>query len=73
VPYSGSGWPPSSSYSVLFDGVAIGGGLTSSAGTLLGPAGAAAVFTVPQNTAPGAHTLKVTSGSDSASASLTTQ
>jgi hypothetical protein len=73
VPYSGTGWPPNSNYSLLFDGIAISGGVTSSAGTLLGPTGASAVFTVPANTTPGAHTVTVTSGSYSASASLTTQ
>ena len=73
VPYSGSGWPANSNYSLLFDGQAIGGGTTSSAGTLLGPTGGNPTFTVPQNTTPGAHTVTVTSGSASASASLTTQ
>jgi hypothetical protein len=73
VPYSGSGWPPNSSYSLLFDGRAISGGVTSSAGTLLGPTGAAPVFTVPANSTPGAHTVTVTSGNYNATASLTTQ
>jgi hypothetical protein len=73
VPYSGSGWPPNSNYSLLFDGTAIAGGVTSAAGTLLGLTGASPVFTVPANTRPGAHTVMVTSGSYSASASLTTQ
>jgi FecR protein len=73
VPYSGSGWPANSSYSLLFDGRAIGGGTTSAAGTLLGPTGGNPSFIVPANTLPGAHTVTVTSGSASASASLTTQ
>ena len=73
VAYSGSGWPANSNYSLLFDGRAIGGGTTSAAGTLLGPTGGNPSFTVPQNTTPGAHTVTVTSGSSSASASLTTQ
>jgi hypothetical protein len=73
VPYSGSGWPASSNYSLLFDGRAIGGGTTSAAGTLLGPTGGNPSFIVPQNTTPGAHTVTVTSGTSSASASLTTQ
>jgi len=73
VPYSGSGWPANSNYSLLFDGRAIGGGTTSGAGTLLGPTGGNPTFIVPQNTTPGAHTVTVTSGTASASASLTTQ
>jgi hypothetical protein len=73
VPYSGSGWPANSNYSLLFDGRAIGGGTTSAAGTLLGPTGGNPSFIVPQNTTPGVHTVTVTSGTASASASLTTQ
>ena len=73
VPYSGSGWPANSNYSLLFDGRAIGGGTTNAAGTLLGPTGGNPSFIVPPNTPPGAHTVTVTSGSASASASLTTQ
>jgi hypothetical protein len=73
VPYSGSGWPPNSNYTLLFDGRAISGGTTTAAGTLLSPTGGSASFTVPPNTAPGVHTVTVTSGNDSASASLTTQ
>jgi hypothetical protein len=73
VPYSGSGWPANSNYSLLFDGRAIGGGTTSAAGTLLGPTGGNPTFTVPANTTPGTHTVTVTSGSASVSASLTTQ
>jgi len=73
VPYSGSGWPANSNYSLLFDGSAIGGGTTSAAGTLLGPTGGNPSFIVPPNTPPGAHTVTVTSGTSSASASLTTQ
>jgi FecR-like protein len=73
VPYSGTGWPANGNYSLLFDGRAIGGGTTSAAGTLLGPTGGNPSFIVPQNTTPGAHTVTVTSGTASASASLTTQ
>ena len=73
VPYGGSGWSPNSSYTLLFDGTAVGGGVTSSSGTLMGPTGASPVFTVPANTKAGAHTVTVTSGTYSASASLTTQ
>jgi len=73
VPYSGSGWPANSNYSLVFDGRAIGGGTTSAAGTLLGPTGGNPTFIVPPNTTPGAHTVTVTSGTSSASASLTTQ
>ncbi len=73
VAYSGAGWPPSSNYTLLFDGRAIGGGTTSAVGTLLGPTGGNPTFTVPVNTTPGAHTVTVTSGNYSASASLTTQ
>jgi hypothetical protein len=73
VPYSGTGWPANSNYSLLFDGRAIAGGTTSAAGTLLGPTGGNPSFTVPANTPPGAHTVTVTSGTSSASASLTTQ
>ncbi len=73
VAYSGTGWPPSSNYTLLFDGRAIGGGTTSAVGTLLGPTGGNPTFTVPVNTTPGAHTVTVTSGNYSANASLTTQ
>jgi hypothetical protein len=73
VAYSGTGWPPSSNYTLLFDGTAIGGGTTSAVGTLLGPTGGNPSFTVPANTAPGAHVVRVTSGNYSANASLTTQ
>ena len=73
VPYSGSGWPASSSYSLSFDGVTIGGGVTTATGTLLAPTGANTFFVVPPNTVPGAHTVTVTSGVSSASATLTTQ
>ena len=73
VPYTGTGWPANSNYSLLFDGRAIDGGTTSAAGTLLGPTGGNPSFTVPANTLPGAHTVTVTSGTSSASASLTTQ
>jgi hypothetical protein len=73
VPYSGSGWPANSNYSLSFDGRAIAGGTTSATGTLLGPTGGNPTFTVPQNTTPGAHTVTVTSGTSSASASLMTQ
>jgi hypothetical protein len=73
VAYSGAGWPPSSNYTLLFDGRAIGGGTTSAAGTLLGPTGANPTFIVPANTPPGAHTVTVTSGNYSRNASLTTQ
>ena len=73
VPYSGSGWPASSNYSLLFDGLTIGGGVTSATGTLQAPTGANALFIVPPSTAPGAHTVTVTSGVSTASASLTTQ
>jgi hypothetical protein len=73
VPYAGAGWPANSNYSLLFDGRAIGGGTTTAAGTLLLPTGGNPSFTVPPNTSPGAHTVMVTAGSSSASASLTTQ
>jgi len=73
VPYSGSGWPANSNYSLSFDGRAIAGGTTSATGTLLGPTGGNPTFTVPQNTTPGAHTVTVTSGTSSGSASLMTQ
>lgn len=73
VPYSGSGWPANSNYTLLFDGNAIGGGTTSAAGTLMLPTGGNPSFTVPPNTPPGTHTVTVTSGTSSASASLTTQ
>jgi hypothetical protein len=73
VPYSGSGWPASSSYSLMFDGITIGGGVTTATGTLQAPTGANALFIVPPNTAPGTHTVTVTSGVSSASASLITQ
>ena len=73
VSYTGAGWPANSNYSLLFDGRAIGGGTTSATGTLLGPTGGNPTFTVPPNTTPGAHTVTVTSGNASASASLTTQ
>ena len=68
VTYSGSGWPPNSKYTVLFDGQPIGtGGVTTATGTLGG------LFTIPSNTPPGKYTVTVTSGGYSASASLTTQ
>jgi hypothetical protein len=73
VPYSGSGWPPNFNYTLLFDGVAIGGGTTSAAGTLLGPTGGNPSFTVPRTATPGAHTVTVTAGAYSVNASLTTQ
>ena len=73
VPYSGSGWPANGNYSLLFDGRAIGGGTTSAAGTLLLATGGNPSFAVPANTTPGVHTVTVTSGTSSASASLTTQ
>jgi hypothetical protein len=73
VAYSGSGWPASSNYTLLFDGRAIGGGTTSAVGTLLGPTGASPTFVVPANTTPGAHTVTVTSGNSSTTAQLTTQ
>ena len=73
VAYSGAGWPPSSNYTLLFDGRAIAGGTTSASGALLGPTGGNPTFTVPQNTTPGTHTVTVTSGNYSANASLTTQ
>lgn len=68
VPYSGIGWPSGAGYVVLFDGAPVGsGGVVSAVGTLSG------VFNVPQSTLSGAHTVTVTSGAYSASASLTTQ
>jgi hypothetical protein len=73
VPYTGSGWPPNSNYSLLFDGTVISGGVTSSTGALMGPTGASPIFTVPANAKAGAHTVTVTSGNYNASASLTTQ
>lgn len=73
VAYSGGGWPPSSNYTLLFDGRAIGGGTTSAVGTLLGPIGGNPSFIVSQNTTPGAHTVTVTSGNYSVNATLTTQ
>ncbi|MEO8633219.1 MAG: hypothetical protein ABI466_07650, partial [Chloroflexota bacterium] len=73
VAYSGAGWPANSNYSLLFDGRAIAGGTTSATGTLVGPTGGSPTFVVPQNTIPGVHTVQVTSGVSTASASLTTQ
>jgi len=68
VPFTGSGWPPSSDYSLLFDGRPIaGGGVTSTTGTFQGS------FAVPANTTPGTHTVTATSAGYSVSASLTTQ
>jgi hypothetical protein len=73
VPYSGSGWPANSNYTLSFDGRAIGGGTTTATGTLQLPTGGNPTFAVPANTVPGVHTVTVTSGSATASASLTTQ
>ena len=73
VAYSGGGWPPNANYTLLFDGVAIGGGTTSAAGSLLGATGGNPMFTVPPNTPPGAHTVTARAGNYSANATLTTQ
>jgi len=68
VQFTGSGWPPSRDYSLLFDGKPIaGGGVTSTAGTFQGS------FAVPANTTPGTHTVTATSAGYSVNASLTTQ
>ena len=68
VPFTGSGWPPSRDYSLLFDGRPIaGGGVTSTAGTFQGS------LTIPANTTPGPHTVTATSAGYSVNASLTTQ
>ncbi len=71
VPYSGSGWPPNFNYTLLFDGVAIAGGTTSSTGTLLGPTGGNPSFIVPRTATAGAHTVTVTAGAYSVNATLT--
>jgi hypothetical protein len=75
VTYTGSGWPANSAFSLQFDGQTISGagGVTSATGTLVGPQGANPFFTVPANTAPGTHTVTVTSTAASASAQLLTQ
>jgi tetrahydromethanopterin S-methyltransferase subunit B len=71
VAYSGAGWPPNLSYTLLFDGRPFPspgvGGVTTAAGAIAGS------FTVPPNTTPGAHTVTATAGAYSANASLTTQ
>ena len=69
VPYSGSGWPPNSNYTVRIGTTTVGGGTTTAAGSM--PANS--VFIVPQNTPPGTYTVTATSGGYSASAQLTTQ
>jgi len=73
VQYMSGSWPPNSNYTLTFDGATIGRGVTTAAGTILGPNGGNPFFTVPANTAAGAHTITITSGASSASASLTTQ
>jgi hypothetical protein len=69
VPYSGSGWPPNSAYTIRIGTTTVAGGTTTAAGTL--PANS--VIVVPQNTPPGTYTVTATSGVYSASAQLTTQ
>jgi hypothetical protein len=73
VQYASASWPPNSPYTMTFDGATIGRGVTTAAGTILGPNGGSPFFAVPANTLPGAHTVTITSGASSASASLTTQ
>ena len=68
VPFTGSGWPPSRDYSLLFDGRPIaGGGVTSTTGAFQGS------FVIPANTTAGPHTVTATSAGYSVNASLTTQ
>src|SRR5205814_975704 len=68
VPFSGSGWPPSRDYSLLFDGRPIaGGGVTSTTGAFQGS------FVIPANTTAGPHTVTATSAGYSVNVSLTTQ
>ena len=70
VPFTGKGWPPSSDYTILFDGQPLQppvGGVTSTTGDLQGS------FTVPANTKPAVHTVTATSAGYTVTASLTTQ
>jgi hypothetical protein len=69
VAYSGGGWPPNLSYTLVFDDAraAVASGVTTATGAIAG------TFTVPANTTPGAHTVTATAGAYSANASLTTQ
>ncbi len=66
VPYSGSGWPPTGDYRILFDGTEIAKGVIS-IGSFSG------VLVVPRTATPGAHSVIAVSGSYSVIASLTTQ
>ena len=67
VQYSGGGWPPNTDYSILFAGQVIGGGRTSGTGAISGS------FAVPLGTKAGTYTVTATTGTHSASASVTTQ
>jgi len=69
VPYSGSGWPPNSSYVISLGTTKVGSGTTNPDGTL--PANVS--FVVPLDTKAGTYTITAVSGVYSASASLTTQ
>jgi hypothetical protein len=67
VPYSGSGWPPISSYVIRFGATQVGSGTTTTTGAMSG------TFTVPLNTPAGTYTVTAASGSYSVTAQLTTQ
>lgn len=67
VQYSGSGWPPNTDYTIRFGATQVGGGTTTTAGTIGGS------FTIPQNTLRGTYTVTAAAGVYSATAQLTTQ
>ncbi|HJW48472.1 MAG TPA: FecR domain-containing protein [Candidatus Limnocylindria bacterium] len=67
VPYSGGGWPPSSSYVIRFGVTQVASASTSPTGAMSGS------FTVPANTPPGTYTITAASGIYTATAQLTTQ